>query len=59
MPRRSLPEILVVREPPGVLCDRECYTASIGHYLYIADTLPELFLQIAQEWEHDKHFVGF
>lgn len=51
--------VTIQYEKAKTISEKSCYTASTSTgYLYVADTINELFTLMSEEWEHDKHFVG-
>jgi hypothetical protein len=45
----------IQKEKPGVISEEACWVAEGGGHLYIADTRPQLFNLIVQEFMLDKH----
>ncbi len=48
----------ICKERPGVISPEAVWVAHFTGYLYVADTLEQLFALMSSEWKHDKHLVG-
>ena len=43
----------------GVISKEDCWVCIHNDYLYTGDTLEDLVLVLNNEWEDDKHLVGY